>query len=652
MTLISLIEASKDFGIRTLFSDLTLHINEKERLGLIGPNGAGKSTLLKVLAGMEPIQAGKRRCSSKLSMALVDQNSAIRDGRTIIEEVLENCGEKRNLLIRFNQVVERLANHPKDPKLLAELGEVSEQMDKNEAWNLERQCKEILQKLGISELNKPVESLSGGYRKRICLASALVMNPDLLLLDEPTNHLDAIGVEWLQNWLDHYDGALVLVTHDRYVLDKVTSKIIEVDEGRAQTFQGNYNSYLKQKAEQDISENASMEKFKGVLRRELAWLKQGPKARSTKQKARIQRITQMKEKPVKVSRGKIELATQSRRIGKKVIEAKSLELAFENQPNSEPLIKDFTYSFNPEDRIGIIGPNGCGKSSLLDLIAGKKEPSNGILDIGETVKLGYLDQQTYELGMGKGLERKVIDFVEEAASQIDYNNKKISASQLLEKFLFSPAEQHSTLSKLSGGEKRRLTLCRILIQAPNVLLLDEPTNDLDIQTLSVLEDFLEDFKGCVVIVSHDRYFLDRTVDRIFNFENGVLKQFEGNYSNFIEKKKSEENKANKQLYSNQSKHKPNETKKINSEYFSDNRSQSMCRNNDQFDKPARRTFKESKELEQINQQLPLLEKKKESIESALATGKDLSLLSQELAEVVQQLNSVEERWLELSELEP
>ncbi|MDP7995319.1 MAG: ATP-binding cassette domain-containing protein [Synechococcus sp. SP2 MAG] len=639
MSLISLVDASKDFGIRTLFADLTLHIREGDRLGLIGPNGSGKSTLLKVLAGEEPLGGGERRCSSRLRVELVGQESSVDPGLTVLEQVLAGCGEKRDLLLRFSELSEAVADNPDNAVLLAELGVLSQRMDESEAWSLEQQCQEVLQRLGITDLHSPVEALSGGYRKRVGLASALVACPDVLLLDEPTNHLDAAAVEWLQSWLDRYPGALVLVTHDRYVLDRVTRRIVEVELGEARSIDGNYSAYLQRKAEQNLADAAGAAKFKSVLRRELAWLRQGPKARSTKQKARLQRIDEMQSAPTKQSRSQLEMASVSRRIGKVAIEAEHLSVSADGSKDGPLLLSDFSYSFSPEDRIGIIGPNGSGKSTLLDLIAGRRQPTGGSLQIGETVHLGYLDQHTDVLSDGKGLERKVIDFVEEAASTIDLGNEQLSASQLLERFLFPPAQQHSPLSKLSGGERRRLSLCRMLIQAPNVLLLDEPTNDLDVQTLSVLEDLLEDFRGCVVVVSHDRYFLDRTVDRLFCFENGRLQRFEGNYSAFLDHRRDLEKAQSEAMAAQQTAQRSAKaaSKKVSS---ADN-------------KLKRRSFKESKELERLDSDLPALELRKQELEQAIASGRgDLSSLSLELAALLDSLHTSEERWLELSELEP
>ena len=634
MSLISLVDAAKDFGIRTLFADLDLHIGEGERLGLIGPNGAGKSTLLKVLAGQEPLGQGERRCSPRLRVALVGQDTQVTPGLTVLEQVLEGCGTKRDLLLRFSELSDAIAAKPDDETLLAELGVLSQRMDEEEAWSLEQQCREVLQKLGISDLQRSVEALSGGYRKRVGLASALVACPDVLLLDEPTNHLDAAAVEWLQSWLDRYPGALVLVTHDRYVLDRVTKRMVEVDRGRARTYQGNYSTYLQHKADEEASEAASAAKFRGVLRRELAWLRQGPKARSTKQKARLQRIEAMREDKPSQAKAALEMASVSRRIGKQVIEAEALGVTADGSDEGRSLLQDFTYSFSPEDRVGIIGPNGSGKSSVLDLIAGRRTVTHGSLRLGETVHIGYLDQHTEAFLQGKGLNRKVLDFVEEAASRIDLGGEQVTASQLLERFLFPPAQQHSPLSKLSGGERRRLTLCRMLIQAPNVLLLDEPTNDLDIQTLSVLEDFLEDFRGCVIVVSHDRYFLDRTVDRLFCFENGQLRRFEGNYSDFLETQRQSERASQEQ--ESKAGSKPVGKRKASTP-------------------PARkrRSFKETRELENLDRQLPVLETRKQDLEAAIsANGADIAKLSLELAELISTIETSEERWLELSELDP
>ncbi|UPM49749.1 MULTISPECIES: ABC-F family ATP-binding cassette domain-containing protein [unclassified Synechococcus] len=643
MSLISLVDVRKDFGIRTLFDGLTLHIGERERLGLIGPNGAGKSTLMRVLAGLEPTGGGSRRVLPQARIVLVSQEPEMDPQRSVLEQVFANSGEKMQLLRRYTEVSEALAAAHElgedDAALLAELGQLNGRMDQSQAWGLEQQIREVLQQLGIGDTQRRVGDLSGGYRKRLALAAALVADPDVLLLDEPTNHLDADCIQWLQGYLQRFSGSLVLITHDRYVLDQVTNRIVEVDRGEARNYSGNYAFYLARKSEEEAAAAASEAKFKGVLRRELEWLKRGPKARSTKQKARIQRIEAMQEAPKRQTKGDLSLTSNQRRLGKRAIEAEDvLVWASEEAQTSgqTPLLRDFSYDFSPEDRIGIIGPNGSGKSTLLDLIAGRRTPQGGRVELGTTVKLAYFDQHSHAVLDqidAAGRERKVIDVVKEAASSVELDGSTLSASQLLERFLFPPAQQHQPVSKLSGGERRRLHLCRLLIEAPNVLLLDEPTNDLDVQTLTVLEDFLEDFRGCVVVVSHDRYFLDRTVDRLFSFEDGQLQRFEGNYSSYLERQS-----ASRPATATPAPTPPKEEPAPKA-------------------KPAkvrRRSFKENRELEQLDTNLPLWEVRKEELETLLAAGGSdyaaLEALSEELSGLLENIATGEERWLELSEM--
>ena len=640
MSLISLVGAGKDFGLRPLFTDLTLHIGERERLGLIGANGAGKSTLMRVLAGQEPLGSGDRRCRPQARVVLVDQEPELDPQRTVLEQVFSASGEKMELLGRYTAVSEALAQaHAQgsdDGGLLAELGSLNGRMDQSQAWGLEQQIREVLQRLGISDTQRRVGELSGGYRKRLALAAALVADPDVLLLDEPTNHLDADCIQWLQDYLQRFGGALVLITHDRYVLDRVTDRIVEVDRGQARLYAGNYATYLTRKADEEAAVAASEAKLRGALRRELEWLRRGPKARSTKQKARIQRIEAMQELPARQAKGQVSLASNQRRLGRRTIEADQLSLWATDAAQTAgapPLLKEFSYAFNNEDRVGIIGPNGCGKSSLLDLIAGRRQAHAGRLELGGTVRIGYFDQHSHQLlddTDAAGRERKLIDVVKDAASSIELDGATLSASQLLERFLFPPAQQHQPLSKLSGGERRRLHLCRLLIEAPNVLLLDEPTNDLDVHTLTVLEDFLEDFCGCVVIVSHDRYFLDRTVDRLFSFDNGRLQRFEGNYSAYLERKASE--------------------KSVTVGASSPASAPPRQRPPQQ----RRRSFKESRELETLEVELPRWEARRAHLEQTIGAGGSdygaLEALSQELAGLSAQIERGEERWLELSEL--
>ena len=646
MSLISLVDVRKDFGIRTLFDGLSLHVGERERLGLIGPNGAGKSTLMRVLAGLEPPGSGERRVLPQARIVLVSQEPEMDPERSVLEQVFAESGEKMQLLRRYTAVSDALAlAHAKgddDTALLAELGDLNARMDQSQAWDLEQQIREVLQRLGIGDTKRRVGDLSGGYRKRLALAAALVADPDVLLLDEPTNHLDADCIQWLQGYLQRFRGALVLITHDRYVLDQVTNRIVEVDRGEARSYGGNYAYYLARKAEEDASEAASEAKLRNVLRRELEWLKRGPKARSTKQKARIQRIEAMQEQPKRQAKGQLSLATNQRRLGKRAIEADGLSVwatDAHQASGADPLLREFSYDFSPEDRVGIIGPNGSGKSTLLDLIAGRRTAQAGRIELGSTVKLAYFDQHSHnvlESTDAAGRQRKVIDVVKEAASTVELEGSTLSASQLLERFLFPPAQQHQPVSKLSGGERRRLHLCRLLIEAPNVLLLDEPTNDLDVQTLTVLEDFLEDFRGCVVVVSHDRYFLDRTVDRLFCFERSRLQRFEGNYSSYLERQQTLSSTTSGGSATTAA---PTAEPPPAAAAPTKNR---------------RRSFKESRELEKLDAELPRWEKQRGALEAQLAAGGSdyaaLEALSGELSELLERIARGEERWLELSEL--
>lgn len=641
MSLISLVGAGKDFGIRTLFSDLDLHVGERERLGLIGPNGAGKSTLLKVLAGVEPLDRGERRCSPRLEVVLLDQDPHLDPQRTVLEQVFSGGAERMQLLRAHEELSHQLAVQPDDAGLHARLSDLHRRMDASDAWDLERQCHEVLERVGIGDVHRRLGELSGGNRRRVALAATLVAQPDVLLLDEPTNHLDADGVEWLQTWLDRYPGALVLVTHDRYLLDRVTRRIVAVERGEARRYEGNYATYLQHRAEEDEREVASAAKFRGTLRRELAWLRQGPKARSTKQKARLQRIAAMQEAPVRQTKGSLSLASTARRIGRRAITAEGLGVNAGPQGDGPPLLRGFTYDFSPEDRVGIIGPNGAGKSSLLEVIAGRRPPAEGTLELGSTVKLAYFDQHSEVLlagPSGRGLERKVIDVVKEAASRVEVDGQELSASHLLERFLFPPAQQHQPVAKLSGGERRRLHLCRLLIEAPNVLLLDEPTNDLDVHTLSVLEDFLDDFRGCVVVVSHDRWFLDRTVDRLFHFEDGRLQRFEGNYSSYLEQRAAAAAAQTAAVSAPAPQHSPPPARSPRPEATG----------------PRRRSFKENRELEALERDLPVWEERRQELEALLGNGGTdydrLTALTHELAELVERIGAAEERWLTLSEL--
>jgi ATP-binding cassette subfamily F protein uup len=600
-------------------------------MGLIGTNGSGKSTLLRVMAGLEPPSGGSVQINPRSRVIYVDQNPSLDPNRTVLEQVFADSGEKMQVVKRYEQIMLDLQVDPSNSNLLAELGSISSRMDQLNAWELERQCHEVLNRLGINDTQKKVGELSGGYRKRLALAAALVAEPDGLLLDEPTNHLDALATEWLQGFLARFAGALVLITHDRYFLERVTNTIVELEAGKLKKYPGNYTAYLDLKNQEDIADAAQQRAYRSVMRRELEWLKRGPKARSTKQKARIQRIAEMRNQSFKPVKQKLEMASAGRRLGKTVIELENINRSIANRL----LINDFSYSFTPEDRVGFIGPNGVGKSTLLDIIIGRQKPDSGIVQIGETVVLGCFDQHSEEISN----DLKVIEVIKEVAERIDLGaGNFLTASQLLERFLFPPAQQYSPVAKLSGGEKRRLHLCRLLMAAPNVLLLDEPTNDLDIHTLGVLEDYIEDFRGCVIIVSHDRYFLDRTIDRLFCFQpGGFLERFEGNYSEWLEQQQPIQ-QQNSQI--------ANLTVQLSTE----------TKNSKQEIKPKsprKRSYKEQRELSDLDNTLPNLELEKMALEAKLlkANYGEIENLTTKLADLCERINAGEERWLELSSLE-
>jgi ABC transport system ATP-binding/permease protein len=610
MAILTVRSLKKDFGIKAVLKDASFAVEMGDRIGLIGTNGSGKSTLLKMLAGIEPMDSGELERNNGLRMIYLSQQPDLDDRHTIMEQILFDCGETP---------------------------------DSATAWEVEAQAQVMLGKLGIQDVNAPVAGLSGGYRKRIAIATALISEPDVLLMDEPTNHLDADSVEWLQSHLARYRGALMLVTHDRYFLDQVTNRILEIDQAELFPYSGNYGYYLEKKAEQEESGQSSQRKFAGVLRRELEWLKKGPKARSTKQKARIGRIEDMREKEFRTGQGKVEISTIGRRIGKKVVALEGVTKAW----GDRTVVNDFTYEFTPEDRIGIIGVNGAGKSTLMNIITGRLAPDSGVVDIGTTIEFGYFDQHSDDL---KGTENmRVIDYLKTVAELVKTSDGSvITASQMLERFLFNPNQQYAPIEKLSGGEKRRLFLLRVLLQAPNVLILDEPTNDLDVQTLAVLEEYLEDFKGAVFVVSHDRYFLDRTVDTIFALEEGgEIGRYPGNYSVYLEHRKAK-NAAKLQAAKQKSKSSSSKGSVAVAEVAVEAAVAP--------DKKARKvSFKEKQEFEQLEVNIPKWEAEKATVETKLyhsppSGHSELQKLTDRLTELGKLIEQGTERWMVLSEL--
>ncbi|MEP6485974.1 ABC-F family ATP-binding cassette domain-containing protein [Microcoleus vaginatus GB2-A3] len=637
MTIFTLRSIKKDFGIKELLTDASFSLDEGDKVGLIGTNGSGKSTLLKMIAGLESIDSGDRWVNPGSTIVYLPQQPDLDENHTVLEQVFADSGEQMALVREYEEISAQLSHGKGDTdKLMARLSAVSERIDEVDAWDLETKAKLILTQLGIEDFDAKIADLSGGYRKRIALATALLSEPDVLLMDEPTNHLDALSVEWLQNYLNGYRGALLLITHDRYFLDRVTNRILEIDRGDLYNYAGNYAYYLEKKALAEESAASTVRKHAGVLRRELEWLKRGPKARSTKQKARIDRIKDMRAQEFKTANGKVEIATAGRRIGKKVIELLNICKAY----GDRTLIKDFTYNFTPEDRIGIIGSNGAGKSTLMDIITGRIQPDSGTVEIGTTIHIGYFDQHSEDLTPNE--DQRVIEYLKSVAELVQTaDGEIITASQMLEKFLFPPNQQYAPINKLSGGEKRRLFLLKVLMSAPNVLILDEPTNDLDVQTLAVLEDYLEDFNGCVIVVSHDRYFLDRTIDMVFALEpGGNLRLYPGNYSVYLDYKKAEEAKEIKGQ---------KEREKLTRPAESNN---SKTQNSNQ--KSTKVSFNEKREYEQLETQIPQMEAEKQEIEKRLSNNApsgfaEVKKLSDRLAQLTQQIDRATERWLELAE---
>ena len=638
MTLITLQNITKDFGIKEILRDSSFSIEENDKVGLIGVNGSGKSTLLKAIAGIETFDRGTVTAKSGARIVYLPQQPNLNEEKTVLDEVFNESSEKLRLVREYESLSRKIENpsltQEEREKTTNKLTRVIEKMDTLDAWELETKAKIILSKLGIQDFDTPVGSLSGGYRKRISLATALLQEPDLLLMDEPTNHLDAESVEWLQNYLDSFGGAILLITHDRYFLDKVTNRILEIDRAQLYTYSGNYSYFLEKKAQQEAADAKIQHKHQGILRRELEWLKRGPKARSTKQRARIDRIHDMQDVQFKETQGKVAIDTPGRRIGKKVIELQNISKGY----NGRTLIKDFSYEFTPQDRIGIIGGNGAGKSTLMNIITGKVAPDSGTVEIGSTIHIGYFDQHSEDLLEAIDTDKRVIDYIKDIAAYVTTaDGSQISASQMLERFLFNPNQQYAPIHKLSGGEKRRLFLLQVLMSAPNVLILDEPTNDLDVQTLSILEDYLESFNGCVITVSHDRYFLDRTVQFIMAIEpGGELKLYPGNYSVYLDYKKDEE-RAEKQKETS-----------VKKDTTTTKNKQTTTNNNRRLSNYERR------EYDKLETKIAEMEMEKEELEKTLyhnppSDFNKLQELSEKLSSMSEEIDTATERWMELAE---
>jgi len=531
MNLLSTESLSKAYGEKKLFDKVAFGIDDSDKIGLIGINGTGKTSFLKVIAGIDEADAGSFIKSSNFKIEYLAQNPDFDFEITVLEQVFEGSSPLMVLLREYENVSSSLEKNPTDTKLQMRLMELNAKMDLNEAWQIEREAKTVLMKLGIMEFDKKIGELSGGQRKRVAMAGALIRPCDLLILDEPTNHIDNETITYLEDYLSNRKGALLMVTHDRYFLDRVVNKIWELDEGKLYAYQGAYTKFLELKAQREADDKRIQEKKQSLYKSELAWMRKGVEARRTKQKARKDRFKILETEIDKSSDEKLDISVAGKRLGRKIIEINDISKSF----GDKVVLKNFTYTVLKGDRIGIVGNNGEGKSSLLNAIAKKLDLDSGTIEIGETIKIGYYSQENIDMDTSL----RVIEYIKNKAEYIETSDgTKITAAMMLEKFLFTGDMQWSFISKLSGGERRRLYLLSVLMEGPNVLLLDEPTNDLDIQTLAILEDYIDEFNGPVITVSHDRYFLDKIADKIFAFEgDGNIEISFGDYTDYSEKKK-------------------------------------------------------------------------------------------------------------------
>lgn len=628
MNLITFENICKSYSEKKLIENLSFGINDGEKIGLIGVNGTGKSTLLKIVAGAEEIESGKITKANRVRIEYLPQSPDYDENATVLEQVFKAESKELNLLGRYQDLLKKLEKEYSD-KTNEELIKVQEQIDTMNLWDLENDAKAVLTKLGIDNFDQKVSELSGGQKKRISLASALITPCELLVLDEPTNHLDSDTIDWLEEYLNSRKGSLLMITHDRYFLDRVTNRILELDKGRLFSYEGNYTLFLEKKMERLQLESSMEDKRQNLIRNELKWVKRGARARTTKQKARLLRFDELVNREVIKEDEKIDISVASSRLGKKIIEIKNISKSFDGKK----VIDDLEYTLARTDRIGIIGKNGLGKSTLINILNGKLQPDSGTIEIGETVKIGCFSQDDSHMDP----YMKAIDYIKEESDYITTaDGTKITASMMCERFLFNGTLQHTMIEKLSGGERRRLHLLRVLMGAPNVLLLDEPTNDLDIETLSRLEDYLDEFDGVVITVSHDRYFLDRICNKIFAYEgNGRIFIFTGNYSDYtifreIQGIEFEDDKPEKVVEPKKEKEKP------------------------KSDKKTKFSYKEQKEYDSIDSDIEQLEKKIAALEESTAVyATDFTKLQEimnEKAELEKELEYKYERWEYLNEL--
>lgn len=618
---------SKRFGENLLFENISFGIARGDKTALIAKNGIGKSTLLKIIASQDSAQEGSVIFRNDIKIGFLEQEPDLNPNNTLIEEVFRSDSPMLKTIEKYE-----IALKNNDEKQLEQL---IPEMDSFNAWGFEATAKQILSKLNLNDFNKKISELSGGQKKRVGLAKVLISEPDFFLLDEPTNHLDTEMTEWLENYLTTSKATLLMVTHDRYFLDRVCNRILEIDNNELFSYDGNYSYYLEKREERLAAKTAEIDKARNLFRTEQEWMRRMPQARSHKAQYRIDNFYKLQETASQTTDNKkLELDIQGHRLGKKILNLENVSFTWEGKY----YLKDFTYKFSKGDKIGIVGKNGAGKSTFLNIITGALTPEKGTIDVGETVVYGYYKQEGIEFNP----EERVIDIVKKLAERIDMGNGRVmSASQFLEYFLFPTKQQYSLVEKLSGGERRRLYLLTVLIKNPNFLILDEPTNDLDIITLNVLEEYLKQFRGCLIVVSHDRYFTDKVCDRVFAFEGeGAVRDFPGNYTQY--RNYIEEQEELKQQQKENSK---------NSSATQSNAPSNTGRNSN---RKRKLTFSEKRELEQLEKDIDILNQEKTEIETKLSSGAEsadsIVQLSNRYTELKDELDEKELRWLELSDI--
>lgn len=615
----------KSFGDRVLFENLSLGVGEGQRIGLIAKNGTGKTTLLNIIAGREDYEAGRITFRRDLKVAYLEQNPAFPEGTTVLDACFLADSPALRAVAAYEQAV---ASADEDV-----LHRAMAEMDAQDAWNYESRVKQILTQLKIKDFDQPTGQLSGGQVKRVALANALIAEPDLLILDEPTNHLDLEMTEWLEEYLAHTRLSLLMVTHDRYFLDRVCSDIVEIDDRQAYVYHGNYSLYLEKRQQRLDAADAQRERDNNLYRTELEWIRRQPQARGTKARSRVESFGELEERLRKRREsGDVRLDVKAAYIGKKIFEVRGLSKRF----GDKVILDGFDYRFARYEKMGIVGDNGTGKSTFIKMLMGLVQPDAGTIDIGETVRFGYYSQDRLSFDEGA----KVIDVVTEIAEHIELGEgRRLSASQFLQYFLFTPQTQYDYVEKLSGGERRRLYLCTVLMRNPNFLVLDEPTNDLDIMTLQVLEEFLQGYGGCLIVISHDRYFMDKVADHLLVFQGGgQIKDFPGNYSDYLEWKRLKE--------SGERAAGSRENKKI--------QEKQMPKQSSAPSGKRKRTYQENREMERLEQEIPQLEQEKAELERLLGSGSlsvgELTAKSVRIGEVIALIDEKSMRWLELSEI--